>query len=75
MLVVIMRHAERGDMSIPKRMSEVEYDPPISHSAPEKIRLAAAELSSFLGSQNIKKARIVTSPFLRCAMTADELAR
>lgn len=44
LMIVFLRHAERGDNELPMQLSEIPHDPPIITASKETIRKTSEEL-------------------------------
>ena len=69
-MLVFLRHAERGDNEFPNEFSEIPYDPPVTKSSKKTIKRTGEELLEIFRDQKIQKVNIICSKFLRCLMTA-----
>ena len=47
-MIIIMRHAERGDNEFPREHSEISWDPPITKASAQTILQSSEEIAKIL---------------------------
>ena len=72
MSITFMRHGERRDSDL---HTVAEADPPLTERGKKDVAKAAENLKKTLGPEVAQKAVVVSSPFLRCRQTAQELLK
>lgn len=77
-MLFVVRHGERADninMGHPRHEPyEVPDDPHLTKRGLEQAKAAGTKILSMIKDKKITNVRVVSSPFVRCLMTAQQIA-
>ncbi|KAM3136229.1 hypothetical protein pb186bvf_011688 [Paramecium bursaria] len=73
--VILLRHGERADDAeeIEKNKIVIKFDPHLTELGHLQSKQSGNELQKYFKINNINKITIITSPYLRCLQTVNEL--
>lgn len=77
-MLFLMRHGERADDACEKNPDEIPEkleDPHLTQHGKIQAKAAGDKIKEMVTAKNIQKVKVVSSPFVRCLQTAQEVCR